>query len=143
MGGNGGWSNRRRFFHGHAIEGEEAPEISWLAPSGKEMSSETWKKADVRSLGVQLFGGNIDVDEHGEAICGDHILLLFNADHAKTIDFVLPPPGDGDPWELVFDTARDGESGPTTSGIYQLQPCSVAVLRARVERKENGIGSGP
>jgi glycogen operon protein len=135
--------HRRRFFHGHAIQGEEAPEISWLEPSGKEMSGDTWKKADVRSLGVQLFGGNIDVDEHGETICGDHILLLFSADHAKTVDFVLPPPGDGEPWELVFDTARDDESGPTTSGTYQLQSCSVAVLRAHVERKDSDIGGLP
>src|SRR5262249_36023347 len=44
--------HRRRFFHGHAIQGEEAPEISWFEPSGKEMSGETWRKADVRSLGV-------------------------------------------------------------------------------------------
>jgi glycogen operon protein len=132
--------HRRRFFHGHAIQGEEAPEIAWLEPSGEEMSSENWTKADVRCLGVQLFGGNIDVDEHGEAIWGDHILLLFNADHGQTIAFKLPPPGNGDPWELVFDTARaDTEGEPSPADAYPLQPCSMAVFRAKVPKPEEGI----
>ena len=52
------------------------------------------------------FGGEIDVDEHGEPIVGDTLLLMFNADHANTIPFVFPKPENGNPWELVFDTAR-------------------------------------
>ena len=68
--------HRRRFFHGQAIQGAEAPDIAWLDPTGKEMSDEAWTTAFVRCLGVQLFGGEIDVDEHGEAIVGDTMLLL-------------------------------------------------------------------
>ena len=98
--------HRRRFFHGKAIQGAEAPEISWLDPSGQEMNEQAWKDSFVRCLGVQLFGGEIDVDDHGEPIFGDTMLLMFNADHANTIPFTFPKPENGDPWELVFDTAR-------------------------------------
>ena len=98
--------HRRRFFHGKAIQGAEAPEISWLDPSGQEMNEQAWRDSFVRCLGVQLFGGEIDVDEHGEPIVGDTMLLMFNADHANTIPFTFPKPENGDPWELVFDTAR-------------------------------------
>jgi glycogen operon protein len=133
--------HRRRFFHGKAIQGEQAPEIAWLEPSGKRMSQEAWKAAHVRALGVQLFGGFIDVDEHGEAITGDTMLLLFNADHEQAIHFTLPSPGDGNPWELLIDTARDiahvkSDALRAVKRTLQLQPCSMAVLRSRVETEE-------
>jgi glycogen operon protein len=129
--------HRRRFFHGQAIQGADAPEISWFNPTGDEMSSEAWNLGFVRCLGVRLSGGDIDVDEHGETICGDTMFLMFNADHVNTIAFVLPPPGDSQPWELVFDTAQEtSEGGVRVGSPYPLQPCSMVVLMSRVERKE-------
>ncbi len=93
-----------------------------------------------RCIGVQLFGHNIDVDEHGENITGDTMLLLFNADHALTINFKLPPPGEENPWELVFDTSRDGNGeGEMPKESYELQPVSMAVLRARSAKREETI----
>jgi glycogen operon protein len=130
---------RRRFFHGRAIQGADAPEIAWLEPSGQEMTERAWKDACVRCLGVELFGGEIDVDEHGEPICGDTMLLLFNADHANTISFTLPPPENGDPWELVLDTAsaaEPAEDAPPLENAYPLTPCSLAVFRSKVPREE-------
>lgn len=126
--------HRRRFFHGKAIQGAEAPEISWLDPSGKQMSQEAWKAGYVRCLGVQLFGGNIDVDERGEQIKGDSMLLLFNADHGNNIAFVLPqPPQDQSPWELIFDTAQpDLTEPPTLEEAFLLAPCSMAMFCARL-----------
>jgi glycogen operon protein len=132
--------NRRRFFHGQPIQGDEAPEISWLDPSGATMSMEAWNKAEVRCLGVELFGGNIDVNERGESINGDTMLLLFNADHGKPIPFVLPAPENGTPWELVFDTDKpDAELGATVENKYLLAPCSVVALRSRVPSEETTI----
>ncbi|HTM56358.1 MAG TPA: glycogen debranching protein GlgX [Pirellulales bacterium] len=131
--------HRRRFFHGQAIQGAEAPEIAWYDPTGEEMSSEAWNTGFVRCLGVQLFGGEIDVDEHGESICSDTILALFNADHANTIPFVLPPTGseDGKPWELVFDTSNpDLDSETELAAEYQLQPCSMVVLKSQLPKED-------
>ncbi len=132
---------RRRFFHGQAIQGAEAPEIAWLDPAGEEMPDGSWNKGFVRCLGVQLFGGKIDVDDHGEWICGDNILILFNADHANTIPFVLPVPEEQDePWELILDTAEDDIAGEVSlEESYPLQPCSVVVLRSRVPNQESTI----
>ena len=125
---------RRRFFHGQNIQGGEAPDIAWLDTSGNEMSGEDWKTSFVRSFGVELFGQSIDVDEHGEEINGDTMLLLFNADHATRIDFTLPALEEGQSWQLVLDTAVSGEGdeeraveGPQ----YGLAPCSLALLRLR------------
>ncbi len=63
--------HRRRFFHGKAIHGEEAPDIAWLNPDGSQMTQEAWNAGHVRSLGVQLFGGQVDVDERGTTIHGN------------------------------------------------------------------------
>jgi glycogen operon protein len=128
--------HRRRFFHGKEIQGSEAPEIAWLDPSGKEMTGEAWKTGYVRCLGVQLFGGEIDVDEHGEDIVGDTMLLLFNADHAASIKFTLPPPEEENPWELLFDTARQLGDSPKIGAEYELEACSMAVFRARSAKRE-------
>jgi glycogen operon protein len=133
--------HRRKFFHGQQIRGAEAPEITWLDPTGAEMSDEAWNSGFVRCLGVQLFGGKIDVDDHGEWIRGDNMLLLFNADHATTIPFVLPPVETADgPWELVFDTAEDSLDGEVSlSDSYPLQPCSMVVLRSRAANEEESV----
>ena len=129
--------HRRRFFHGQTIQGAEAPQIAWLDPSGSPMPNEAWNAGYVRCLGVQLFGGQIDVDEHGEAISADTMLILFNADHANTIPFVLPVPKDSEPWELVFDTADEtSDSGVKVSTTYPLQPCSMAVFKSRIPRED-------
>jgi glycogen operon protein len=134
--------HRRRFFHGKAIQGAEAPEIAWLDPSGQEMTESSWKDAFVRCLGVQLVGGEIDVDEHGEPICADAMLVLFNADHANAIAFSFPKPENGTPWELVFDTARPeltADSGAPLGENYPLAPCSVAAFRSAVPREEKTV----
>jgi len=132
--------HRRRFFHGRAIQGKEAPEINWLEPSGLEMTNEAWNAGYVRCLGVQLMGGQIDVSEHGEPIVGDTMLLLFNADHVNCIPFTLPKPEENSQWELLFDTARYPMEGePRLEAIYDLQACSMALFRSAVPVKEELI----
>src|SRR5690606_33910321 len=59
---------RRRFFHGRAIQGEQAPEIAWVNPQGKKMSDQEWQTDYVRCLGMQLVGGLVDVDDRGGQI---------------------------------------------------------------------------
>jgi len=126
---------RRRFFHGKAIHGQENAEIVWLEPSGREMSSDAWDDPHVRCLGVHFCGGTIDVDEYGEPIIADHILMLFNADHAIEIPFTLPAVTSGHPWQLLVDTASDTEpeDEPLDESLYRLQPCSLVVMRSPVD----------
>jgi isoamylase len=131
--------HRRRFFHGKSLHGTGQPEILWLEPSGKEMSSAAWGAGYVRCLGVQIAGGKIDVDEYGDPIIGDFMLILFNADHGMEIPFTMPPVATGEPWTLVLDTALDGgginnngEQPQIAKSVYKLQPCSMAVFSSPV-----------
>src|SRR5262249_31428757 len=45
---------RRRFFHGRAIQGEAIKDILWYAPSGREMSLAAWNTGYARCLGMLL-----------------------------------------------------------------------------------------
>ena len=132
---------RRRFFHGQAIQGSRAGDISWLDPTGEQMSDEAWNAPFVRSLGVQLRGDRVDVDEHGEIIGGDTLLLLFNADHATEIPFAVPQVEEGETWELMVDTAEPEALVRTFKSGQQfpLKPVSMAMLRLKKPVAEERI----
>ena len=69
------------------------------------MSDEQWADAHTKALGVRLAGDLIDqVDERGEPIKGDTLLLLINA-HWEQLPFKLPVAGSGDIWQMLVDTA--------------------------------------
>jgi isoamylase len=124
----------RKFFQGRAIRGTDIKDISWFDPSGKEMSDEGWNAGFTRCLGVRLAGDLIgDVDERGEPIRGDTILLLLNAHH-EPIPFALPVTKAEQHWERLMDTADTGEDRkPWTGGEpYPLQGRSFVMLRTVV-----------
>jgi glycogen operon protein len=126
---------RRKFFLGRKIRGSEIKDISFLDPTGQEMTDEAWNAGFVRSLGVRLAGDLIDdVDERGERITGDTLLLLLNA-HYEPIPFLLPPQKAGQCWERLFDTVDPQAGAEILHGgqEYVLQGRAMAVFRTRPE----------
>jgi glycogen operon protein len=70
------------------------------------MSDESWEAGYVQCIGLRLAGDEInDVDERGEPIRGDTLLLMVNA-HWQEIAFKLPDTAGGDLWETLIDTAE-------------------------------------
>jgi glycogen operon protein len=128
---------RRKFFQGRAIRGSDIKDISWFEPSGQEMSDAAWTAGFVKCLGVRLAGDLIgDVDERGEGIQGETILLLLNAHH-EAIPFTLPATKLEHHWERLFDTAdTSGDMPPQEGGRkYPLQGRSVVMLRTVVSEE--------
>jgi glycogen operon protein len=122
---------RRKFFQGRRIRGSQVKDISWYDPTGKEMTNAAWNAHFVRCLGVRLAGDMMDeVDENGDRVCGDTLLMLFNAHHER-IPFSLPAAPPGQSWALVLDTAKDGACGPEWGpGVpYDLEGRSMVVLK--------------
>jgi glycogen operon protein len=122
---------RRTFFQGRGIRGEDVTDILWLDPSGQEMTDATWNAPHVRSLGVVLVGDAIaEVDEHGQPIHDDTLLILANAGESA-MAFTLPPVRVGQAWELVLDTNGGGlvPSSTLAAPVYELGARSLAVLR--------------
>jgi len=125
---------RRKFFLGRAIRGANIKDITFFDNAGNEMSDEAWNTGWIRSLGVRLAGDVInEVDERGEPIIGDTLLLLLNA-HWEQIPFVLPKTREEHVWEMMIDTAERADVPVVWKGgqEYPLYGRSLALLRTNV-----------
>jgi len=99
---------RSTFFKGRALRGSEVTDICWLRHDGAEMSDADWSNAETRSLGVFYAGEGLDdVDENGQTLRDDDLLLLVNS-HTESIDFSLAFDEDERCWQLLLDTSNDG-----------------------------------
>jgi isoamylase len=129
---------RRKFFQGRSIRSAEVLDIAWLDAGGVEMTDETWNSPDARALGVRLNGDAIqEVNERGERIVGDTLLLILNAGDG-TIAFTLPGTAATERWETLLDTADPWQSARRlrAGDRYELQGRSMAVMRLSHRRQE-------
>src|SRR5439155_887352 len=82
---------RRKYFQGRDIRGGAGKDVAWLAPDGNEMDDAAWHAGFVRTLAMLLSGSAIEeVNERGEPITGDTLLVLLNG-HTDKVDFTRPP----------------------------------------------------
>ena len=121
---------RRVFFQGQNRSGG-GKDIIWFEPNGNEIQGEVWTDSSRRSLGCRLDGTQIDeTDENGDAIVGDTLFVIFNADH-RGVTFALPPCEAAQRWERLLDTARLdwGRRAAQNASKYRLSSRSVAAFR--------------
>jgi glycogen operon protein len=127
---------RREFFRGRAIRGSDVKDLTWLEASGDEMTDEDWDASTRRPIGLLMAGNQItELDENGDRIIGDTLLLLLNAHH-EAAAFALPNVREGaDRWELLIDTEKPnldvGEISGAEGEAYQIEGRSLALLRWR------------
>src|SRR5712691_10505832 len=122
---------RRKYFQGRSIRGSGVKDVAWLAPAGREMDAAAWRAGIVRTLGMLLSGSAIEeVNERGEPITGDTLLVLLNG-HTGKVPFTLPPIETDQKWQRVFDTfdPRGINRMYKAGGSYPLQGRAVAVFR--------------
>jgi glycogen operon protein len=127
-----GLFRRRRYYQGRRIRGSDDRDLTWLRPDGMEMTDAEWGARWNRVLGVMLAGDALaEVDERGDLIEDDTLLLLMNA-HVESMPFRLPTPNGGR-WELLIDTARPDvpEAGEAHDGgaTVRLEARSLQLLR--------------
>jgi glycogen operon protein len=124
---------RRKYFQGRSIRGGDVKDVAWLTPEGLEMDDNAWNADFVRSVAMLLSGNAIEeVNERGEPITGDTLLVLFNA-HSDEVPFTLMTLEGGRDWQWqrVFDTAEPGAGGPgfKPGSQYPLKGRSVVAFR--------------
>jgi len=106
-------------------------DVAWLAPDGREMDDAAWNAGSMRTLGMLLSGSAIEeVNERGEPITGDTLLVLLNV-HVDKVPFTLPAIDGPQQWQRVFDTCDPhGNDRMYKAGArYALQGRSVAVFK--------------
>ncbi|MET0427135.1 MAG: glycogen debranching protein GlgX [Microvirga sp.] len=116
---------RRKFLTGATVPSSGLKDVYWLAPEGREMTTDDWGEGPRRTLGMQI--GN-------DAADGVRFLLLINGT-PEPVGFRLPrhfPPGE---WLQVFDTALPaglvGENAATLSsgGTFDLGARSLVLFQ--------------
>jgi glycogen operon protein len=134
--------HRRKFFHGRPDCAGDMKDLTWLRPDGGEMNDADWS-GPKRTFGLRLCGLAMDdVNDRGESITDDTLLVLLNAE-PDVVPFVLPDPHPGLRWELVLDTTD--ERAPNKSlvldpgAVFSLTGRSLAFLRA-CEMSDHGSG---
>lgn len=123
---------RRHFFQGRSIHGEDVKDIYWFKPDGTEMTDADWNAGHARSLGMGLVGNQIkETDPRGQRIVGDTFAILLNASH-EAVAFQLGARHRDLRWMCLLDTAVE----EATARVFDHQSCfplqarSFAVLRA-------------
>jgi len=100
---------QRAFFEGRPVTGGDGcKDLAWFHPAGREMASDDWFDAGLRTLGMYLDGRGLrHRDRRGQVIIDDsYLLLLHTADTDTT--FALPGTPWADAYEPVIDTTQPG-----------------------------------
>jgi glycogen operon protein len=126
---------QRRFFVGDFIWESQSKDLAWLRPDGAEMTPQDWQKSWISALAMVLGGDAIPmVDERGERLLDDGLLILMNAHH-EPISFKLPAEVEGGPWLLELDTGDpDKPAGTPCAGAYEVAGRALAVLRQPLDQ---------
>ena len=133
---------RRKYFQGRNIRGGDVKDVAWLASDGREMDDEAWNADSIRSLGMLLSGNAIEeMDERGELIVGDSLLVLINAD-PEAMPFTLPELDADHRWQRIFDTADpQGSERRITGSHYPLESRSLAVFKVTPPLRERRMNA--
>ena len=123
---------RRHFFQGRPIRGDEVRDVHWLTPAGTEMTDDDWNRWYIKCLGMRLEGEMADEkDERGRPIVADTLLVLFNSHHAA-IPFRLPEHKEDEHWEPLLDTAQKPlHRQLRKNDLYPLQGRSMVIIRLK------------
>jgi len=127
---------RRNFFRGRLMRDPNLRDVRWLRPDGKEMTEENWNDTAAKALGILLVGDTAamdEMDERGNPISDDTMLLLLNA-HYEKVQLVLPPYfGYRGHWERVLDTlSATGRRKPLSlpaGEVYEMASRSIVLFR--------------
>jgi isoamylase len=97
---------RRDFFVGQPIDEGGMRDVTWVRSDGGEMRGEDWDDAELRAIGMLLYGRATDeVDERGRITYGDSLLLLLNGG-ARSRSWTLPVMDRAGVWEELLNTGR-------------------------------------
>jgi glycogen operon protein len=104
---------RNRFLTGAYDESLGVKDVTWIHPSGSEMSQEAWSDGGQRCVGMLIDGRSQPTGVHERG--SDATLLLIFNDHHEPVKFVLPPVVEGDGWRLQLTTT----DAPQTDRVFR------------------------
>jgi glycogen operon protein len=120
---------RGRFLVGDYNEDLGVKDVTWLSPSGDEMTIEQWQDANGRCLGMLMDGR---AQETGIRRRGSEatLLLVVNSHH-EGVNFTLPEVPEGVNWTSLIDTNQPDIKGKDTFEFgteYTVTPRSLLLF---------------
>jgi glycogen operon protein len=127
---------RSRFLVGDYNEELGVKDVTWLSPSGDEMSTEQWEDPNGRCLGMLLDGR---AQETGIRRRGSEatLLLVVNSHH-DGVNFTLPEVPEGLNWTSLIDTNQPEISGKDEfefGSEYTVTPRSLLLFKLQKEEQ--------
>ena len=120
---------RTRFLTGRYDEKLEVKDLTWLSPSGDEMTQENWGDANNRCFGMLLDGRAppTGISRRGEE---STLLVIFNA-WQDVVNFTLPR-SNGAAWTLLAGTNMpDASDEPSfeVGRVYEITARSLVLFK--------------
>jgi isoamylase len=124
---------RRHFFEGRKLMAGCEKDLTWFDANGEEMTAASWGDAARHTLGMRLYGLELDEpDVRGMPFAEDVLFAMFHASDTPA-KFVLPACSTDAHWVLLLDTAASPDMGANCiypeMSAYPLQGRSVVLLR--------------
>ncbi len=121
------WLRRDTFLKG-TQRGADTKDVTWLHPSGREMTDADWNDSRLAAIAVLLNGAAARSTRNGD------LLVVFNAD-VTPAQMTLPAGPEGSTWGVLFDTSHEQPPRVMTSLAagtrLALQPQSTVLLESR------------
>jgi isoamylase len=137
---------RSRFLVGSHNEELDVKDVTWLAPSGEEMTTEQWEDGNAKCFALLLDGR---AQETGIKRRGSDatMMLIYNA-HYDVVNFTLPAVAEGRSWLGLIDTNQpEGQMPAFEFGhAYAMTGRSLVVFGLATEtvatrRLRQGVGA--
>ncbi len=117
-----------KFFEGRTVGEARLRDVTWLSPSGVEMTVDDWENADGRALAALIHGGSDRSCGPDGALAGETLLIAINGAPTARV-FRLPSDLTGGAFHCLIDTAIGGSGEERTlTDRLELAPRSLVVL---------------
>ncbi|HEY0439842.1 MAG TPA: glycogen debranching protein GlgX [Xanthobacteraceae bacterium] len=126
---------RARYLSGAYNEELDVKDVTWLAPTGEEMTVEQWNDGLARCMGM-LLDGRAQPTGIRRRGTDATLLLVVNAYH-DVVRFTLPEVTGGERWICLVDTNRPDLEDPMTFAIgkeYEVTGRSLLLFELRRQR---------
>lgn len=135
--------HRTRWLSARWNEALDVKDVTWLTPTGEEMTDPQWEDANARCLGLLLDGRAQPTGLHRRGV-EQTLLLLVNAHH-DLVEFDLPEVVGGLRWKCLIDTnqpAREGDPVFEFGTTYGLTGRSLLLLELVIDRNYQTARAG-
>jgi glycogen operon protein len=127
---------RGRFLVGEYNEELGVKDVTWLSPSGEEMTTEQWHDANGRCLGMLIDGRAQETGIRRRG--GDATMLLVVNSHHEGVNFTLPEVPEGLNWVSLVDTNQPDIKGKEHfefGNEYTVTPRSLLLFELHKEEQ--------